>query len=204
MADRTDGLIAARDAVLAEAEAFRGELGPLLARCLEAGVERVCAVQAAHLATMDRPTEEAFYAAATGAVRAGVEAATARLRDPDVWLSPLVAPDLPPRRHWGWPAWLPEWVARLLGGSGRERVELGGLDDPSNRIWIAIAAATGPVDAVLREFGFEPGRPRIGAGRFGVGPRALPRLDPTGVLARRWRRYRAALERYEALARIRD
>jgi hypothetical protein len=59
-----------------------------------------------------------------------------------------------------------------------------------------------PLDTVLQEFGFTPDRRRIGGGRFGVVPRTLPRLDPSGVLQRRWKRYRAAYERYEALAGI--
>jgi hypothetical protein len=53
----------------------------------------------------------------------------------------------------------------------------------------------------LLEFGFQQERRRIGGGRFGVVPRTLPRLDPSGVLQRRWKRYRAAFERYEALER---
>jgi hypothetical protein len=33
-----------------------------------------------------------------------------------------------------------------------------------------------------------------------VGPRTLPRLDPSGILQRRWRRYRSAFDHLAALA----
>ena len=78
-------------------------------------------------------------------------------------------------------------------------------DDDERRLIAAgetDASAAGPVDAVLDEFGFVPQRRRIGGGRFGVAPRALPRLDPSGMLQRPWRRYRAAYERYETLTRV--
>jgi hypothetical protein len=119
-----------------------------------------------------------------------------------VWLSPLVAPDLPEPRSSGWPLDVPDWLARLLGRGGRVGPRLGQLDDPGNRIWVAIASAVNSIDPVLVEFGFEPSTRRIGGGRFGVGPRTLARLDPSGVLRQRWRRYRAAFERYEALSRV--
>jgi hypothetical protein len=98
----------------------------------------------------------------------------------------------------------PSWIAGLLrpGARARRSNDLGALDDPGNRVWVSIASSTGPVDAVLLEFGFAPERRRIGGGRFGVAPRTLPRLDPSGVLQRRWKRYRTAFARYEAIARV--
>ena len=83
------------------------------------------------------------------------------------------------------------------------RGRIGPLADPGNRIGIAIGSAGPSIDPVRAEFGFEPSsRRRIGGGRFGVGPRTLPALDPSGVLRQRWDRYIGALERYEDLVRV--
>jgi len=122
-----------------------------------------------------------------------------RLRSPEIWLSPLTAPELPPRSDPARPLGLPEWVARM-GGPAREGSALGRLDEMTNRVWVAISAAAKPLDPVLEEFGFRPERRRLGGGSFGVSARTLPQLDPSGVIGQRWKRYRAAYERLTALA----
>jgi hypothetical protein len=189
----------ARAAVLAEGARFVEELEPILVDTLRNGFERLTLAQSDQVARLDERTRAALEEAVARAVRASVDAAIDRLRAPDVWLAPLTAPDLPPRRPFGWPGWFPEWVARMLDRAGPERVELGDLDDPSNRIWVAISGCSGPLDGVLEEFGFRPGRPRIGGGRFDVGPRTLVRLDPSGALRGPWKRYRSAYERLTTL-----
>ena len=191
-------LEAAREAVLAEAEAFVQELEPALRASLEAGFERLLLDQPEHTARMDAPTHQALDAGVDRAADVGVADVLRRLREPEVWLAPLTAPDLLPRRESGWPHWVPEWAAKVLGG-GHGAPELGALDEPSNRIWVAISSAAKPMDPVLEEFGFEPGRPRLGGGRFGIQARSLPQLDPTGNLGLRWVRYRAAYGRLAAL-----
>ena len=202
--DRFEQLASARDRVLAEADVFCRQLEPILAEALRGGLERVTWAQAGHLGSLDEPTRRAFEEAAAGSTRSAVAAVSARLRDPDVWLSPHTAPRLREPRQRGWALDVPPWLARLLGKDRDPSGVLGGLDDPGNRIWVAIGSAAEPIDGVLQEFGFAPERRRIGGGRFGVAPRTLPRLDPSGLLQRRWKRYRAAFERYEALARITD
>jgi hypothetical protein len=192
-------LEAVREAVLAEAERFVEELEPILGASLRSGFDRLTLAQADHASRMDDRTRAAAQAAVGRAIEIGVSAVLERLRPPEIWLAPLTAPDLPPRHEWMWPAWLPEWVARLFGDqSGRP--SLGDLDDPSNRIWVAISSAAKPLDPVLEEFGFRPERRRIGGGSFGIAARTLPQLDPSGALGQRWRRYRAAFERLSALA----
>jgi hypothetical protein len=193
-------LEAVRDAVLAEAQRFVEELEPILGVSLRSGVERLTIAQADHASRMDERTRIALEAAVGRATEIGVAAALERLRPPEIWLAPLTVPDLHVRDGPGWPAWLPAWAARMLGGGRNERTSLGNLDDPSNRIWIAISSAAKPLDPVLEEFGFRPGRRRIGGGSFGIAARTLPQLDPSGALGQRWRRYRAAFERLSALA----
>jgi hypothetical protein len=156
------------------------------------------------VASFDEPTQRAFEEAVAGATRSAVAVVSERLRDEDVWLSPHTAPHLNERREPGWPLDVPSWMARLLDRDPDPGGRLGDLDDPGNRIWVAIGSAAGPIDGVLQEFGLEGQRRRIGGGRFGLVPRTLPRLDPSGVLQRRWRRYRRAFDRYEALARVTD
>jgi hypothetical protein len=82
---------------------------------------------------------------------------------------------------------------------------LGELDDPSNRIWVAISSAARALDPVLQEFGLPPSStPDLGGGHYGLQPRTLAQLDPTGTLARLWRRYALVYRRYAALERALD
>jgi hypothetical protein len=192
-------LEAARANVLAEAERFVDELEPLLGPSLHAGFERLRLAQPGHVGRLDGPTLAALEDAVGRAIELGVGETVERLRSPEIWLSPLTAPELPPRSDSARPLGLPEWVARL-GGPAREGPSLGRLDEMTNRVWVAISAAAKPVDPVLEEFGFRPERRRLGGGSFGVSPRTLPQLDPSGTLGQRWKRYRAAYERLTALA----
>jgi hypothetical protein len=190
----------AREAVVAEGTAFADELGPVLGESLRRGFERLCADQAGLLARFDPGTRSALGPAVDRAIDAGAATVVERLRSPELWLAPLTAPNLVVVKEEGWPTWLPEALARLLRPRRRDRATLGELDDPSNRIWVAICGASAPLDAVLEEFGFRHARRRIGGGRFDIGPRTLLRLDPSGVLQRRWRRYRSAFDHMTALA----
>src|SRR6185436_5142072 len=192
-------LEAARAGLLEEAERFVEELEPVPDRSLHAGFEGLRLAQAGHVGRLDGPTLEALEAAAGRAIELGVAETVERLRSPEIWLSPLTAPELPPRTDPARPLGLPEWVARL-GGSLREGSALGRLDEMTNRIWVAISASAKPLDPVLEEFGFRPERRRLGGGSFGISPRTLPQLDPSGAIGRRWKRYRAAYERLTALA----
>ena len=196
-------LEAAREGVLAESERFVAELEPALRESLASGFERLRVAQAGNVGQMDEATRAALNTAVERASELGIAEVLERLRSPEIWLAPLTAPHLVSQRETGWPDWVPEWLARAFGG-GAERPRLGDLDDPSNRIWVAISSAARPLDPVLEEFGFEPGRPRLGGGRFEIQPRSLPQLDPSGALGRRWGRYRAAFDRLSALAASED
>ena len=197
--DPFEDLEAARRGVLVEGERFVEELEPVLGASLRAGFVRLTFAQAGHAGRMDEPTRAALDEAVQRAIEIGVAQTVQRLRPPEIWLSPLTAPELPPRTDPARPLGLPEWVARL-GGSVREGSALGRLDEMTNRIWVAISAAAKPLDPVLEEFGFRPERRRLGGGSFGVSPRTLPQLDPSGAIGQRWKRYRAAYERLTALA----
>jgi hypothetical protein len=201
MRDAFAELEGAREAVVAEGAAFTGELEPILGESLRRGFERLCADHAHFVLRLDDDTRSALERAADRSVDVGVAAVIERLRSPEIWLAPFTAPHLTVIKDEGWPDWVPEGFARLLGSRRRDPPTLGELDDPSNRIWVAISAAAKPLEPVLEEFGFRPGRRRFG-GRFGVGPRTLPQLDPSGVLQRRWRRYRAAFDRMTQLASV--
>jgi hypothetical protein len=192
-------LEAARATLLEEAERFVQELEPVLRASLHAGFERLRLAQAGHVGRLDGPTLAALEEAADRAIELGVTETVERLRSSEIWLSPLTAPELPPRTDHAHSLGTPEWVARL-GGSAREGSALGRLDEMTNRIWVAISAAAKPLDPVLEEFGFRPERRRLGGGSFGVSARTLPQLDPSGAIGQRWRRYRTAYERLRALA----
>jgi hypothetical protein len=203
MQDAFADLERAREAVVAEGAAFTAELEPVLRESLRRGFERLCVDHAHFVQRLDDPTRGALEQAADRSIEVGVAAVIQRLCSPELWLAPLTAPHLAVVKEEGWPDWLPEAFARLLRPRRREPQTLGELDDPSNRVWVAISAAAKPLEPVLEEFGFRPGRRRFG-GRFGVGPKTLPQLDPSGVLQRRWRRYRAAFERMSQLASVEE
>ena len=194
-------LEAARANVLGEAERFVEELEPVLGPSLHAGFERLRLAQPGHVGRLDGPTLAALEDAVARAIELGVAETVERLRSPEIWLSPLTAPELPPRGDPARSLGVPEWVARL-GGPAREGATLGRLDEMTNRVWVAISAAAKPLDPVLEEFGFRPERRRLGGGSFGVSARTLPQLDPSGAIGQRWKRYRAAYERLSALAAL--
>jgi hypothetical protein len=192
-------LESARANVLEEAERLVEELEAVLGPSLHAGFERLRLAQPGHVGRLDGPTLAALEDAVGRAIELGVAETVERLRSPEIWLSPLTAPELPRRSDPARPLGLPEWVARL-GGPAREGSSLGRLDEMTNRVWVAISAAAKPLDPVLGEFGFRPERRRLGGGSFGVSARTLPQLDPSGAIGQRWKRYRAAYERLTALA----
>jgi hypothetical protein len=103
----------------------------------------------------------------------------------------------------GWDGALPEWLSNALRRFTRapRRPAIDDLDDPGNRIWIALLAAAKALDPVLAEFGLSPSSvPDLGGGHYGIQPRTAEQLDPSGELVRLWRRYRLAYQRYLALA----
>ena len=132
----------AREAVLVEGRRFVEELEPALAESLRAGFQQLRVSQAEHAGRMDAATMQALEAAVDSAAAAGVVQVIERLRSPEIWLAPLTAPHLLARVDSGWPDWMPEWLAKAFGRE-QNRPELGGLDDPSNRIWVAISSAYG-------------------------------------------------------------
>ena len=194
-------LEAARANVLEEAERFVEELESVLGPSLHAGFGRLRLAQPGHVGRLDATTLAALEDAVARAIELGVAETVERLRSPEIWLSPLTAPELPPRGDPARSLGVPEWVARL-GGPAREGATLGRLDEMTNRVWVAISAAAKPLDPVLEEFGFRPERRRLGGGSFGVSARTLPQLDPSGAIGQRWKRYRAAYERLSALAAL--
>jgi hypothetical protein len=127
-------LEAARANVLEEAERFVEELEPVLGPSLHAGFERLRLAQPGHVGRLDGPTLAALEDAVGRAIELGVAETVERLRSPEIWLSPLTAPELPPRSDPARPLGLPEWVARL-GGPAREGSSLGRLDEMTNRSW---------------------------------------------------------------------
>ena len=191
----------ARAAALAEGARFLEELEPILRESLRVGFERLCIGQADRAMRLEAPARAALEDAVDRAIHAGVNHVLERLRSPEVWLAPLTAPGLSAREHPGWSVSVPEWVTRMLRrrARGSDRPSLGALDEPTNRIWVAVSSAATALDPVLQEFGFRAGRRRLGGGSFGVQAAHLPQLDPSGTLRRCWKRYRAAYERLIAL-----
>jgi hypothetical protein len=165
-------------------------------------MESLVQARAEWFGAMKPEVQVAFRAAAQRAVTLAVAEIDRRLADDELWLDPLTAPGLGREPEHGWESDLPVWligIVRLL--SPRKRgPELGDLDDPANRVWVALASAAKPLDPVLEEFGFRPAEaPDIGGGSYGLAPPSAPQLDSSGRLVRLWKRYRAAYASYRAL-----
>lgn len=193
--DRTDRALAARARVLAVAERFSRtavEVVPLAVRHrLEALVAE---------AGLPEAEASALLAAATRALERGAAAAAERLADPDLWLEPLVLPGGGGAREDGWSPLVPPWLARLLAPRGRPDPRPGRLDDPRNRVWIALGLVARALDPVLEEFGLAPApAPGVG-GRYRLHPETARLLDPSGRLSGLWAEYRVAYARFAELA----
>jgi hypothetical protein len=185
------------------ADAFRAAAEPALRSTLQRRLEALMEARRSWWGRLDPDVREAFRAAADRAIDLGVGTSLRRLEDPDVWLSPLVAPGFGSDAEVGWDASFPSWVhgliRRLSPRRSWPRVE--SLDDPGNRIWLALVASARPLDPVLEEFGLEPSSvPSLGGGRYGLQPKTTEQLDPTGELSRLWGRYRLAHQRFVALS----
>lgn len=191
-------MLAARSEVLAVGRRFTGAAGPILDGAIRRRLEAVVAARGSNLTAEAR---ESLLEAGGRALGSGIDGVVERLDDPDVWLSPQIR--LEDRREGtGRSRERAGWVSGLLGRRSVRagRSSIGDLTSPPNRIWVALLTAARQVDPVLEEFGFEPSpTPDPGGGHFGLQPRTLTELDPTGRLGRLWRQYRDSLARYQAL-----
>jgi hypothetical protein len=199
-----EALERARREISSIAAAFRAAAGPAVGGMLRRRLDALIEVRRAWWAGLADDVQEAFRSAAAGAIAAGEAETLRRLEPEDVWLQPLVAPGMD-EDPVGWDTSLPDWVTKLLQrfSPGRRGPEIDALDDPGNRIWLALLAAARPLDPVLEEFGLEgSAAPALGGGRYGLQPKTAEQLDPSGDLMRLWRRYRLAHRRYAALASV--
>jgi hypothetical protein len=193
----------ARAEIEGVASEFRDAAGPVLEAFLR---RRLAALVRDRASWADHRRAEAlgtaFDDAATRAIARGAADAVRRLADQSLWLEPMTAPGVERPDGAGWDGDLPVWLGGLLRRLWRrDRPSLGGLDDPGNRIWVALLSSARPLDPVLEEFGIPPSpAPDIGGGHHGLRPESAGRLDPSGGLERLWRRYRAAYERYAELS----
>lgn len=202
---RSPALEGARAEILAIAGEFSATAPALVEAALHRRLEALIESRPEWRDRLGSHGHQALRAAASRAVHAGSEEVRRRLSADELWLSPLTAPGVVAEPETGWDGQLPEWISGLLHRLSRRRarsVELGDLDDPGNRIWVALTAAAKPLDPVLGEFGLEPASvPDMGGGHYGITPRTAEQLDPSGTLVRLWRRYRVAHARYLALER---
>jgi hypothetical protein len=181
---------------------FRRTAVPALDAALRWRLESLIQARAGWFGTLKPEVQDAFRAAAGQAVTLAVAEIDRRLADDELWLDPLTAPGLAQEPHHAWEPDLPGWlvgIVRLLAPKQRGS-EVGDLDDPRNRVWVALLSAAKPLDPVLEEFGLVPAEvPDIGGGSYGLAPPSAPQLDSSGTLARLWKRYRAGYARYRML-----
>lgn len=182
-------------------EAARVALQDALGR----GLERLVASRGEWFAGLDAETAASLRRSTDQAVASSAAATAERLRDPDLWRSPMTAPGRREPRESFWETELPEWLVSFLRRFTRGEEEEPGpeaLDDPSNRIWVQLLNAADPLDPILTEFGLAPvAIPDPGGGHFGLQPRTLAELDPGGALRPLWDGYRGLYRRYRQLQR---
>ncbi len=190
--------------IAALAERFADAAREVVAAALERSVERFLAGRAEWFEGLGDDTSRALVRALRAAIARSADAVAARLRDPDLWLDPLVAREpLGGRTEaWGWllPDWLVAFLRRLGKPSPERTLRPGDLDSLNNRVWLALLNAADPLDAVLEEFGLSgSARADLGGAHFGLQPATLRELDPGGRLLRLWRRYVSLYDRYRDL-----
>lgn len=191
----------ARAEIAAIAAEFRDASGGIVVAFLRRRFEALVRDRPEWSGSLRPDVAAALREAADRTVEQGAADAVRRLGDPVLWLEPMTAPGVERSAGSGWDGELPVWLGGLLRRlSRREAASLGGLDDPGNRIWVALLSASRSLDPVLEEFGLAPSpAPDIGGGHYGLRPETAGRLDPSGTLERLWRRYRAAYGRYASL-----
>jgi hypothetical protein len=193
--DRTERALAARAAVLAAAERFSRAAVEVVPRAVRGRLEAL--VAGSGLSGADA---SALRVAAERALQRGVAAMAERLADPGVWLEPLVLPEGGGPREEGWSPLVPAWLARVLAPRRRTAPRPERLDDPGNRVWLALGLVARALDPVLEEFGLAPApAPGVG-GRYRLHPASARLLDPSGRLSRLWAEYRAAYGRFAELS----
>lgn len=185
------------------ADAFRAAAAPALRGTLQRRLDALIEARRAWWDGLAPEVRDAFGDVSGRAIDTGIDDALRRLEDPDVWLSPLVAPGFDGDTDVGWDASFPSWIHGLIRRLSPRRLapQVEALDDPGNRIWLALMSSARPLDPVLEEFGLAPSAvPSLGGGHYGLEPKTSEQLDPSGGLSKLWSRYRLAHHRYVALA----
>lgn len=193
--DRIERALAAREAVLAAAERFSRTATELVPRAVRSRLEALVAE-----AGLPEAQTSALLAAADRALERGVAAVADRLADPDLWLEPLVLPAGRSEREEGWSPSVPAWLARVLAPRRRASARPERLDDPANRVWIALGLVARALDPVLQEFGLTGAPAPAVGGRYRLHPETARLLDPSGRLSRLWAEYREAYARFAELS----
>ena len=164
-----------RDAILSLAEDFAAAARPAVEESLTRATEQLVVRYADWFNRLDDRTARALREASQATIQRSAARVGERLKNPDVWLSPSVVVDERPQSQ---------------------------LDDPANRVWIALLNAANPLDPVLTEFGLQPSDvPDRGGGHFGLQPPTAAALDPSGTLTVLWARYRKLFEAYRRALR---
>lgn len=168
-------ITSAREEIVALAGEFAETARRTVETALTRAMERLVVQYADWFNHLDDRTARALREAVQRTIERSALRVGERLRDPDVWLAPSVVVDGQPEAR---------------------------LDEPANRVWIALLNAADPLDPVLTEFGLQPSDvPDRGGGHFGLQPKTAGELDPRGTLVVLWGRYRKLHEAYRKALR---
>lgn len=174
--DPDAGIASARQNIEALAAEFAEAARRTVDTSLNRAVQKLVVRQAGWFNQLDERTGAALRNAVAEAIRRSADRVAGRLREADLWLSPSV----------------------VLNGDPQPE-----LDDPANRVWIALLNAADPLDPLLLEFGLQPSDvPDRGGGHYGLQPQSVGELDPAGTLAGLWARYRKLYEVYAKALRV--
>lgn len=168
-------IASAREAILSLSQEFAEVARRSVETALDRAMERLVLRYADWFNHLDDRAAVALRETVHRTIQRSAARVGKRLKEPDVWLSPSVVVDGAPQPQ---------------------------LDEPANRVWIALLNAADPLDPVLTEFGLQPSDvPDRGGGHFGLQPKSLAELDPKGALASLWGRYRRLYETYRKAVR---
>lgn len=192
----------ARRGIALVADRFAAEAERVVAGALSRAMERLIPSRATWFNELDAESANALRRAIEEAIRRSAADIGKRLRNEEIWLRPTVLVE-ERSEHGGWRwDWLVFELVRTLVSRSRPARPGPQLDDPVNRAWIVLLNAADPLDGVLTEFGLQPSAlPDPGGAHFGLQPRTLAELDPTGTLAGLWSRYVKLFRRHARLER---
>lgn len=179
--------------ILTVAGEFSAAAKGALDASLHRASEHLVAEHAKWFNSLDPDTIAAMRKAVDETIRSSAAQIGEELKDPDLWLSPSVVLEQREEHFenvYSRNPFVLVPVERKLVSHVEHDMPAGEVDHPFNRVWVHLSNGADNLDGVMKEFGLEPSdTPDWGGGHYGLQPKTVEELDPSGTLKRLWKRY---------------